>query len=247
LPPTTQLFVTCIIDTLYPEVGEAVVRVLQRAGVSVKFPDDQTCCGQPAFNAGMRSEARKMAEHTIQVFEGNPGDIVIPSGSCAGMVKHGYQELFADDPAWLKRAQNMADRTYELTQYLVDVLGIDDLKSVFIEKIAYHPSCHLLRDVGIDEQPQLLLANVQGAELVALPNQNECCGFGGLFSIEHPEISKEMLDRKIENFLSSGASVLVSCDAGCVAHISGGLHRRKLHQKVLHIAEILDKSGLDRK
>lgn len=247
MPPTTQLFVTCIIDTLYPEVGEAVVRVLQRAGVSVKFPDDQTCCGQPAFNAGMRSEARKMAEHTIQVFEGNPGDIVIPSGSCAGMVKHGYQELFADDPAWLKRAQNMADRTYELTQYLVDVLGIDDLKSVFNEKIAYHPSCHLLRDVGIDEQPQLLLANVQGAELVALPNQNECCGFGGLFSIEHPEISKEMLDRKIENFLSSGASVLVSCDAGCVAHISGGLHRRKLHQKVLHIAEILDKSGLDRK
>ena len=247
MPPTTQLFVTCIIDTLYPEVGEAVVRVLQRAGVSVKFPDDQTCCGQPAFNAGMRSEARKMAEHTIQVFEGNPGDIVIPSGSCAGMVKHGYQELFADDPAWLKRAQNMADRTYELTQYLVDVLGIDDLKSVFNEKIAYHPSCHLLRDVGIDEQPQLLLANVQGAELVALPNQNECCGFGGLFSIEHPEISKEMLDRKIENFLSSGASVLVSCDAGCVAHISGGLHRQKLHQKVLHIAEILDKSGLDRK
>ena len=247
MPPTTQLFVTCIIDTLYPEVGEAVVRVLQRAGVSVEFPDDQTCCGQPAFNAGMRSEARKMAEHTIQVFEGNPGDIVIPSGSCAGMVKHGYQELFADDPAWLKRAQNMADRTYELTQYLVDVLGIDDLKSVFIEKIAYHPSCHLLRDVGIDEQPQLLLANVQGAELVALPNRNECCGFGGLFSIEHPEISKEMLDRKIENFLSSGASVLVSCDAGCVAHISGGLHRRKLHQKVLHIAEILDKSGLDRK
>jgi len=247
LPPTTQLFVTCIIDTLYPEVGEAVVRVLQRAGVSVKFPDDQTCCGQPAFNAGMRSEARKMAEHTIQVFEGNPGDIVIPSGSCAGMVKHGYQELFADDPAWLKRAQNMADRTYELTQYLVDVLGIDDLKSVFNEKIAYHPSCHLLRDVGIDEQPQLLLTNVQGAELVALPNRNECCGFGGLFSIEHPEISKEMLDRKIENFLSSGASVLVSCDAGCVAHISGGLHRQKLHQKVLHIAEILDKSGLDRK
>ncbi|MGB3702955.1 MAG: (Fe-S)-binding protein [Anaerolineales bacterium] len=247
MPPTAQLFVTCIIDTLYPEVGEAVVRVLQRAGVSVEFPDDQTCCGQPAFNAGMRSEARKMAEHTIQVFEGNPGDIVIPSGSCAGMVKHGYQELFADDPAWLKRAQKLADRTYELTQYLVDVLDIDDLKSVFNEKIAYHPSCHLLRDVGIDEQPQLLLTNVQGAELVALPNRNECCGFGGLFSIEHPEISKEMLDRKIENFLSSGASVLVSCDAGCVAHISGGLHRQKLHQKVLHIAEILDKSGLDRK
>ena len=243
---TAQLFVTCIVDTLYPEVGEAVVNILQRAGVNVEFPSDQTCCGQPAFNAGLRSEARKMAEHTIQVFEGSPGDIVIPSGSCTGMVKHGYQELFADDPAWLIRAQNLADRTYELTQYLVDVLDIIDLKSEFNEKIAYHPSCHLLREVGIDEQPQLLLANVRGAELIPLPKRDECCGFGGLFSIEHPEISKEMLDRKIENFLSSGASVLVACDAGCVAHINGGLHRRKYHQKALHIAEILDRNELDR-
>ena len=242
---TAQLFVTCIVDTLYPEVGEAVVHILQRAGVNVEFPSDQTCCGQPAFNAGMRSEARKMAEHTIQVFEGSPGDIVIPSGSCTGMVKHGYQELFADDPGWLKRAQSLADRSYELTQYLVDVLDIDDLKSEFNEKIAYHPSCHLLREVGIDEQPQLLLENVRGAELIQLPKRDECCGFGGLFSMEHPEISKEMLDRKIENFLLSGASVLVACDAGCVAHISGGLHRRKNHQKALHIAEILDRNELD--
>lgn len=245
MPTTAQLFVTCIVDTLYPEVGEAVVHILQRAGVDVEFPSDQTCCGQPAFNAGLRSEARKMAEHTIQVFEGSSGDIVIPSGSCTGMVKHGYQELFADDPDWLKRAQNLADRTFELTQYLVDVLEIDNLKSEFNEKIAYHPSCHLLRDVGIDEQPQLLLSKVQGAELIPLPKRDECCGFGGLFSIEHPEISKEMLDRKIENFLSSGASVLVACDAGCVAHISGGLHRRKNHQKALHIAEILDRNELD--
>jgi len=245
MPTTAQLFVTCIVDTLYPEVGEAVVRILHRAGVSVEFPSGQTCCGQPAFNAGMRTEARRMAEHTIQVFEGNSGDIILPSGSCTGMIKHGYQELFADDPEWLKRAQSLAERTYELTQYLVDVLDIDDLKSEFNEKIAYHPSCHLLRDAGIDEQPQILLANVVGAELIPLPKRDECCGFGGLFSIEHPEISKEMLDRKIENFLSSGASVLVACDAGCIAHISGGLHRRKYHQKALHIAEILDRNELD--
>ncbi len=247
MPTTAQLFVTCIVDTLYPEVGEAVVHILQRTGVNVEFPSDQTCCGQPAFNAGMRVEARQMAEHIIRVYEDKLGDIVIPSGSCTGMVKHGYQELFADDPEWLKRAQNLADRTYELTQYLVDVLEIHDLNSVFQEKVAYHPSCHLQRDVGIDEQPQLLLSKVQGAELVPLPQRDECCGFGGLFSIEHPEISKEMLDRKIENFLSSGASVLVACDAGCVAHISGGLQRRKIKRKALHIAEILDKSSLDPK
>jgi L-lactate dehydrogenase complex protein LldE len=242
MPTTVQLFVTCIIDTLYPEIGEAVVRVLNKAGVSVDFPRDQTCCGQPAFNAGMRSEARKMAEKTIQVFEQCPGDIIIPSGSCTGMVKHGYLELFEDDPAWLERAQNLADRTYELTQYLVDVLGVTDLDAKYEEKLTYHPSCHLLREVGIDHQPQLLLDKVQGAGIVTLPKHEECCGFGGLFSIEHPEISKAMLDRKIENFLSSGASVLVACDAGCIAHINGGLHRRKYHQKAVHIAEILDKS-----
>ena len=242
MPTTAQLFVTCIVDTLYPEVGEAVVNILQRAGVSVEFPLDQTCCGQPAFNAGMRTEARQMAERTIQVFEERPGDIVIPSGSCASMVKHGYQELFADDPAWLNRAQKFADRTHEFTQYLVDVLQIDNLNSEFEEKIAYHPSCHLLRDVGIDKQPQLLLNNIQGAENTALPKREECCGFGGLFSIEHPEISKEMLERKINDLLSSGAETLVACDAGCIAHISGGLHRRKIEREVLHIAQILANS-----
>jgi L-lactate dehydrogenase complex protein LldE len=242
MPTTVQLFVTCIIDTLYPQVGEAVVRVLNTAGVGVDFPENQTCCGQPAFNAGMRSEARKMAENTIRVFEECPGNIVIPSGSCTGMVKHGYLELFADDPAWLERAKNLADRTYELTQYLVDVLEVTDLGAKYEETLTYHPSCHLLREVGIDHQPQFLLDKVQGAGIVPLPKREECCGFGGLFSIEHPEISKAMLDRKIENFLSSGASVLVACDAGCIAHINGGLHRRKFTQKAVHIAEILDMS-----
>ena len=237
-----QLFVTCIIDTLYPEIGEAVVRVLKKTGVNVEFPAGQTCCGQPAFNAGMRSEARKMAEHTIQVFEDSPGDIVIPSGSCTGMVIHGYQELFADDPEWLKRSQHLADRTFELTQYLVDVLEIIDLNSNFSGKITYHPSCHLLRDAGIDRQPRTLLEKVQGAEFHPLPKSEECCGFGGLFSIEHPEISKEMLERKISNVVSSGAETLVACDAGCMAHISGGLHRRNIDRGVLHIAEILASS-----
>ena len=237
---TVQLFVTCIVDSLYPETGEAVVRILQRSGCSVDFPLGQTCCGQPAFNAGMRQQARQMAENTIQAFENSPGDIVIPSGSCAGMVKHGYSELFADDPDWLQRAHGIANRTYEFTEYLVDELGHENIRAEFSEKITYHSSCHLLRDLGIDEQPERLLANVQGTEIIPLPKREECCGFGGLFSIEHPEISKAMLDRKIENFAASGASVLVSCDAGCVAHISGGLQRRKIPLKAVHIADILD-------
>lgn len=246
MPKQVQLFVTCIVDTLYPEVGESVVRVLRRSGVSLDFPAEQTCCGQPAFNAGMRSEARKMAEHTIRVFEDQPGDIVIPSGSCAGMIKHGYLELFAGDPGWLKRAENIADRTYELTQYLVDVLGVEDLGASFDGRVTYHSSCHLLRDMGIDQQPETLLKHVKGSELIPLPKREECCGFGGLFSIEHPEISKEMLERKLGNYLSTGASVLVSCDAGCVAHISGGLHRQKVPIKALHIAEILDNDRTSR-
>lgn len=237
---TVQLFVTCIIDTLYPETGEAVVRVLQRAGVNVDFPKGQTCCGQPAFNAGMRPQARKMAEKTIQVLEKNPGNIVIPSGSCAGMIRHGYLELFADDPDWSARVKALADRSYEFTEYLVDVLSVENLGADYPDKITYHPSCHLLRELGVDEQPHRLLANVRGAELIPLAKREKCCGFGGLFSIEHPEISKEMLDRKIENFLASEASVLVSCDSGCLAHISGGLQRRKSSHRAMHIAEILD-------
>lgn len=235
-----QLFVTCIIDALYPETGEAVVRVLQRAGCEVDFPDGQTCCGQPAFNAGMRSEARRMAENTIRVFETTKGDIVLPSGSCAGMVKHGYKELFADDPDWLPRAESLSQRTFEFTEYLVDNIGIDSLGSRYSEKVTYHSSCHLLRDLGIDRQPQRLLDNVAEAEIIPLPKREECCGFGGLFSIEHPEISKAMLERKIENFQASGASVLISCDAGCIAHISGGLRRKRIPLRAVHIAEILD-------
>lgn len=242
---TVQLFVTCIIDALYPETGEAVVRVLQRAGVHVNFPREQTCCGQPAFNAGMRSQARKMAENNILILERYPGDIVIPSGSCTGMIRHGYSELFKDDPGWRQRAKTLSDRTYEFTEYLVDVLHIDQFGAMFSGQLTYHASCHLLRDLGIDSQPKRLLENVLDAELVSLPKSEECCGFGGLFSIEHPEISKAMLERKIENILACGADTVVACDSGCLASISGGLHRRKMPINVKHIAEILDHQKSD--
>jgi L-lactate dehydrogenase complex protein LldE len=241
MPATVQLFVTCILDTLYPETGEAVVRVLKRAGARVSFPPGQTCCGQPAFNAGLRAQARKMAIQTIRAFEPYPGPVVVPSGSCAAMIRHSYAELFAEDPEWLPLALALADRTFEFSEFLVDVLGVTDLGAQFEGRLTYHSSCHLLRGLGVDQQPRALLAAVHKAEFVELPNTGDCCGFGGVFSLEHPEISNAMLERKITNLEISGVSVVVSCDAGCVTNINGGLHRRHMTQRAVHIADILDK------
>lgn len=235
-----QLFVTCIIDTLYPTVGEAVVRVLEKAGVQIIFPIDQTCCGQPAFNAGLWKDARKMAMHTIEVFEKSESPIVIPSGSCTSMIRNNYQELFREDSLWLKRAKAIASRTYEFSEFLVDVLNITDVGARFEERISYHSSCHLLRELGVDRQPRLLLSNVKGIDFVELPHADECCGFGGVFSVEFPEISGSMLQHKIENIEKTEAPVIVTCDAGCMTHINGGLHRQGKNQRVYHIAEILD-------
>jgi L-lactate dehydrogenase complex protein LldE len=237
---TVQLFITCIIDTLYPEIGQAVVNVLQRAGVQVEFPNQQTCCGQPAFNAGMRRQARPLAMQTIRVFENTEGPVIVPSGSCAAMIRHGYLELFTDDPGWQQRARSLAGRTFEFTEFLVDQLGVTDLGARFPGRLTYHSSCHLLRGLGVDRQPRLLLSAVREAEFVELPGTDECCGFGGVFSAEHPEISSAMLERKITNIEATEAPVVVSCDAGCMTNINGGLHRLGKSQRVLHIAEVLD-------
>ena len=237
---TVQFFVTCLIDTFFPHIGESIVQVLNRTGVRVEFPSAQTCCGQPAFNAGLRSQARPLAEHTIQVFEKTSGEIIIPSGSCAAMLRSGYSELFKDDPHWLGRAQALAGRVYEFTEYLVDVRGISALGSRWPGKLTYHPSCHLLRFLGVDRQPRLLLSSVKDAEVVELPEREDCCGFGGVFSVEHPELSAEFLNRKISNLEKTAAPTLVVCDTGCLMHIQGGLQRSGRSQRVVHIAEVLN-------
>ncbi|MCG2787916.1 MAG: (Fe-S)-binding protein [Anaerolineae bacterium] len=236
---TIQLFITCLVDTFHPETGEAIVRIFNRLGLDVAFPADQTCCGQPAFNAGLRADARSMAEHTIRVFEAALGDVIVPSGSCAHMLKHGYPELFRNEPGGLLRAGALAARSFEFTEYLVDVLGVTDLGARWDGVLTYHPSCHLLRGLGIDRQPRALLANVHGATILDLPHEEECCGFGGVFSVEHPELSAEFLKRKIANLESTESPVLVVADTGCRMHIAGGLHRQKKNQRVLHIAEVL--------
>ena len=238
--PTVQLFVTCLVDTFYPETGEAIINILQRLGVSVDFPPAQTCCGQPQFNAGLRADARQMAQHMIETFENLPGDVLSPSGSCAHMMRHNYPELFTDDPAWLSRAQALAKRTFEFTEYVVDVLGVTDLGAHWDGTLTYHPSCHLSRGLGIDRQPRALLANVHGAQIVELPEATDCCGFGGIFSVAHPELSAEFLKRKIGNLEKSGAPTLVVADTGCLMHMAGGLHRQKKPQNVIHIAEVLN-------
>ncbi len=238
---TVQLFVTCIMDTLYPETAEAVVRVLERAGVAVDVPQGQTCCGQPAFNAGMRKEARRIAEHTLRLFEAAPGAVIVPSGSCAAMIRHGYLELFAGEADWLPQVEALAKRTFELTEFLVDELNVIDLGARYPGRITYHPSCHLLRELGVDRQPRLLLKAVRDAQFVELPHSDECCGFGGVFSVEQPEISAAMLQRKIDNIETSTAPVVVACDAGCITSINGGLHRQGKTQRAVYIAEILDK------
>jgi L-lactate dehydrogenase complex protein LldE len=237
---TVQLFITCLVDSFYPQTGEAVVDIFRRLGVNVDFAPDQTCCGQPNFNAGLRVEARAIAEHTIRVFERTSEDIVTPSGSCAHMFRHGYPELFQDDPVWSARAQAVGGRVYEFTEYLVDKLGVTDLQARWDGILTYHPSCHTLRGMSIDRQPRALLAKVRDAQIVDLPHADECCGFGGIFSMEHPELSAEWLKRKIGNLESTQSPALVVTDAGCRMHIAGGLHRQKKEQRVLHIAEVLN-------
>ena len=239
MPDTVQLFITCLVDSFFPEIGESMVRVLNRAGVRVEFPSKQTCCGQPAFNAGMRSEALPMAKHTIKALESAPGDVIIPSGSCAAMVRHGYLELFKDDPTWLERAHALAKRTYEFTEYLVDVRGVSGMGASWQGAITYHSSCHLRRSLGVDRQPLLLLENVKCDSFVELPEREDCCGFGGVFSVEHPELSAEFLKRKISNLEKTAVPTLVVADTGCLMHIQGGLKRQGKPQRVVHIAEVL--------
>jgi L-lactate dehydrogenase complex protein LldE len=237
---TVQLFVTCLVDTFHPQIGEAAVQILQRLGVTVAFPTGQTCCGQPQFNAGLRFKARAAAEHTLRVFEAAPGEVVSPSGSCVHMLRHNYQELFPDEPAWQARVRSLAARTFEFSEYLVDALGVSDLGARWDGLLAYHPSCHLARGLGIDHQPRRLLAAVDGAQLVELPEADSCCGFGGVFSAVHPELSAEMLARKLATLKASRAATLVTADTGCVLHLAGGLHRRGQPGRVIHLAEVLN-------
>jgi L-lactate dehydrogenase complex protein LldE len=232
------LFVTCMIDQIYPEIGEAVVQVLERLGVAVDFPSDQTCCGQPAFNSGFRDEARIVAGRNIEVLRGR-GDVVTPSGSCASMIRHSYPELFADHPQLHAAALELAGRTYEFSEYLVDVLGVTNVGASFPATLTIHDACHGLRGLGIKAQPRALLDNVAGARLVELADGERCCGFGGLFAIKLGHISEAMVEDKAQAIQASGADYAVTCDASCMTQINGRLSRVGAGCRTLHLAQVL--------
>jgi len=234
-----QLFVTCLVDRFYPGVGHATVAVLERAGVEVTVPADQTCCGQPAFNGGFLDDARAMARYTIDVLSKSADPVVVPSGSCADMIVNHYPELFADDPACQAKARDLAGRTYELSQFLVDVLGITDTGAHPTGRLAYHASCHGLRGLGLRDAPRALLSAAAGDRVADLPDAETCCGFGGLFAIKMPHVSNAMLQSKIEAIESSGADAVVATDVSCLMHIGGGLRRHGTPVRTLHIAEVL--------
>lgn len=235
---SATLFIQCLVDVMYPEIGVAMLKIFDKLGIPVDCPTDQTCCGQPAFNAGYRKQAKIAARRFIEIFE-NKEAIVCPSGSCVAMVRHHYPQLFDGEPRWQRRAEAVAAKTYELSQYLVDVLGIDELGARYSGKLTYHDSCHALRTLGIQQQPRQLIAKIAGAELVEMNESERCCGFGGSFAVKYPDISTAMVADKADNIIATGADAVVGIDISCLMNIQGLLGRRKSPVKSVHIAELL--------
>ncbi len=231
--------ITCLGDVIRPEVGKAAVRLLRRLGHEVDFPVDQTCCGQPMFNSGFAKLAQRQAKHTIKVFEGDD-PVVVPSGSCAAMVKVEFPHVLQGDPKWHERALNLAERTYEFTDFLVNRLNVVDVGASYAGRVAYHFACHL-RLLGLSDEVPQLMEHVQGATLVPLARQDQCCGFGGSFAVRYPSISGAMVDDKVKCLLETDAKAVVSTDAGCMMNIGGRLHREGHKLEVLHIAELLER------
>jgi L-lactate dehydrogenase complex protein LldE len=237
-----SIMITCLGDLFFPEVGVAMVTVLRRLGADVDFPAGQTCCGMPLFNSGYHADAARVAARTVRLFEGAE-HVVVPSGSCAWMVKTEYPGLLKEDPTLRAAAERLARRTRELSQFLVEVLGVRRVESDFRGRVTYHDSCHLLRGLGESRAPRALLRNVPGVELVELPGADECCGFGGSFSVRLPEVSTAILDKKLANVEATGADCLVACDGGCLMQMSGGLSRRGSRVRPVHLAQVLAGGG----
>jgi L-lactate dehydrogenase complex protein LldE len=234
------LFASCLVDGLFPEVGRATVSLLERLGHEVVFPSRQTCCGQMHTNTGYQREALPLVRHHVEVFE--PYDVIVaPSGSCVGSVRHQHAMVAraGGDESLATRAEAVAARTYELSELLVDVLGVEDVGAVFPHRVTYHPTCHSLRLLRVGDKPLRLLRNVRGIDLVELPRADECCGFGGTFAVKNADTSTAMLADKMAAVLGTGAEVASASDASCLMHIGGGLSRLRTGTRTVHLAEIL--------
>ncbi|WP_416149228.1 (Fe-S)-binding protein [Salipaludibacillus sp. HK11] len=234
-----SLFLTCLADVVYPaSVGKSTVEILERLGCEVDFPKEQTCCGQPAYNSGFHRESRDVAKHMIKTFE-EAEYVVSPSGSCVTMFRE-YTNLFKDDPEWQPRATKLAEKSFELTQFIVDVLKVDDVGAEFHGNVTYHTSCHMTRLLKVKEAPMKLLENVKGLHFTELPNKEQCCGFGGTFSVKMLPISEQMVNEKVQHIQETEAEVLIGADLGCLMNIGGRIERQGKPIKVMHIAEVLN-------
>jgi L-lactate dehydrogenase complex protein LldE len=233
-----SLFITCLADQFFPNVGVATVRLLRRHGCTVDFPRTQTCCGQPAFNSGYVNEARRVAVTLLDAFD-DADYVVSPSGSCVGMIHHYYPELFRDDTELLERIRGLIDKTYEFSQFMVNVLGVTDVGGVFPHRVTYHPSCHGSRLLGVKDEPMSLLKSISEIELVPLPHAEDCCGFGGTFAVKMSEMSGAMVEEKADHVMETEASYLVGTDMGCLMNIAGHLKRRGERIKAMHLSELL--------
>jgi L-lactate dehydrogenase complex protein LldE len=238
MPRRVSLFVTCIVDQLFPPVGLAIAEVLERAGCEVEFLEAQTCCAQPAFNSGYRDEAREVATHFIETFR-DAEYVIAASGSCCTMVSHHYEDLFKGDARMLSEAHRLAERTFEFSTFLTDVLNIDDFGARYDGVVTYHDSCHALRELKIKQGPRRLLSKVKGLTLKEMPAAEECCGFGGTFSVKFASVSGGMARTKIESIQSTGADAVVSIDSSCLMQLRGALLRAGSDIRTLHLAEVL--------
>jgi L-lactate dehydrogenase complex protein LldE len=233
-----SLFVTCMVDQLFPKVGMAMAAVLERIGYQVDFPKDQTCCGQPAFNSGYRSEARIVARHFLDVFDGSE-TIVVPSGSCTAMIAHHFAELFHKEPETLERVHSLERRVWEFSTFLTQAAGVEDVGARFEDVVTFHDGCHGLRELGVKEAPRRLLAHVRGLELREMQPAEECCGFGGTFAVKFAELSGAMTRTKIDAIERTGAKTVVSLDPSCLMQIQGVLSRNGSPIRTMHLAEVL--------
>jgi L-lactate dehydrogenase complex protein LldE len=233
MSPRISLFVTCMVDQLFPRVGLAMAEVLERAGCRVEFPEGQTCCGQPAFNSGYRDDACAVAKYHLTVFKDSEY-VVVPSGSCTSMIAHHYSAMIDSD-----EARAMAAKTYEFSQFLTDVLKVEDVGAELARTVTFHDSCHGLRELGIKQGPRRLLSHVRGLTICEMDYAEECCGFGGTFSVKFPEVSGAMSRTKIESILRTGASTVVGVDASCLMQLRGTLQREGHPVDIMHLAEVL--------
>ena len=233
-----SVFITCVVDQLFPQIGIAMADVLERVGCKVDFPEEQTCCGQPAYNSGFRPEARQAARQLLNAFR-DAEYVVAPSGSCTSMVTHHYDELFRKEPETLERLRELKPRFWEFSQFLLEVVGVEDVGASLEKVVTFHDSCHALRELGIKKGPRRLLRNVRGLRLREMDAAEECCGFGGTFAVKFPDLSGSMVRTKVDSILRTGAEAVVGVDASCLMQIQGALSRAGSPVTTMHLAEVL--------